>query len=138
MGRQRARTHGPSNPFSSSDFLLGPHAGRRNLVHLPERGGELPGRHRGQTRLCGGLRRRVLGGGRQRAERRSGAHKLPGGHGRSGSPPLPHQNSPLEAVVVQKGGGGGGRGRTTSFSDLARNHVHGGWVLVPGHEITVT
>ncbi|WVZ07426.1 hypothetical protein V8G54_020772 [Vigna mungo] len=138
MGRQRTRTHGPSDLFSGSDFLLGPQAGRRNLVHLPEGGGELPGRHRSQTRLGGGLRRRVLGGGGEWAERRSRGHELPGGHGRTGSAPLPNQNSPLEAVVVKQGGGGGGRGGTTSFSDLARNHVHGDWVLVPRHEIRVT
>lgn len=131
MGRQGTRTHGPGNSFSGSEFLLGPDAGagRRNLVHLPERCGELPGGDRSLAGLVTGLRRRVFGGG-QCPERRSRAHELPRGHGRTGSAPLSDENSPLEAVVVEHGGGGGGRGGTASFSDLPRNHVHGGWVWV--------
>lgn len=133
MGRQGTRTHGPGNSFSGSEFLLGPDAGagRRNLVHLPERGGELPGGDRSLEGLVSRLRRRVFGGG-QCPERRSRAHELPRGHGRTRSAPLSDENSPLEAVVVEhggRGGGGGGGGGTASFSDLPRNHVHGASVL---------
>lgn len=143
MWRQRTRMGGPCQFFPSSQLLLQPsiirplfNARRRNLIHLPQRCGELSCWNWSLFSLASRLRWWILGRfqGSHCGRGRSRVHEFPCGHWCTWSAPLAHENSPFEPVVLEHRRCRWCRWGAPSFSDLPRNQIHASYL--PRHQET--